>query len=262
MKPEAAVAAVLVEVTGGVGRLTLNVPDRLNAVDTAMLDALEAGVASLIADPHVRVLTITGAGRGFCAGANLAVDVSGSAEVDSGTLYAAGRVSRALVACPKPTVALVNGVAAGVGVSLALGCDYVLATESASFVLAFAKIGLMPDGGATALVAASIGRTRAMRMALTGEKVPALTAAQWGLVSETVPDSEFHARGEAVLDFLAASAPAAVAETKSAINAACLELDAALAREEDGQTRLMRSADFREGVDAFLGKRRPTFVGS
>ena len=222
MKPEAAVAAVLVEVTGGVGRLTLNVPDRLNAVDTAMLDALEAGVASLIADPHVRVLTITGAGRGFCAGANLAV----------------------------------------VGVSLALGCDYVLATESASFVLAFAKIGLMPDGGATALVAASIGRTRAMRMALTGEKVPALTAAQWGLVSETVPDSEFHARGEAVLDFLAASAPAAVAETKSAINAACLELDAALAREEDGQTRLMRSADFREGVDAFLGKRRPTFVGS
>lgn len=255
-------SSVLVEVSGAVARITLNVPDRLNAVDAEMLATVASAVEAFADDPTVRVITLTGAGRGFCAGANLDVDLAGGESVDSSTLYAAGRVVRALVASPKPTVALVGGVAAGVGVSLALACDYVVASESASFVLAFAKIGLMPDGGATALVAASIGRARALRMALTAEKVTGPVAFDWGLVAECVPASEFAARGEAVAAWLAASAPLAVTATKKAINDAALDLDAALDREEEDQSRLMQSLDFREGVSAFQDKRTPTFVGA
>lgn len=257
-----AAASVLIEVADGVARITLDEPDRLNAVDAPMLVAVASSVEAFADDPAVRVITLTGAGRGFCAGANLAVDLASGESVDSATLYAAGRAVRALVACPKPTLALVGGVAAGVGVSLALACDYVVASESASFVLAFAKIGLMPDGGATALVAASIGRARAMRMALTAEKVTAAVAAEWGLVAECVAASEFATRGDAVAAGLAASGPLAVSATKHAINGAALDLSAALSREEEDQARLLQSSDFREGVAAFQSKRTPSFHGA
>ena len=162
---------VRVAVEGAVGRITLAAPDRLNAVDAAMLFAVADAVRRLDADPAVRVIALTGEGRGFCAGADLGSGTDLAGQVDSSTLDGAGDAVRALTGSATPTVALVNGVAAGVGVSLAIACDYVVASEAASFVLAFARIGLMPDGGATALVAASIGRAKAMRMALTGEKV-------------------------------------------------------------------------------------------
>ncbi len=254
-------ARVRYDVAAGVARVTLDAPERLNAVDPGMLEAVVAHVEAAGADPAVRVVAVTGAGRGFCSGADLSGAAEAGGELDDATLQGVGAVARALVACPRPTVALVGGVAAGAGASMALACDYVLATASASFVLAFARIGLMPDGGATALVAANVGRARAMRLALTGEKVPAPLAAEWGLVSECVADQRFAERSEELLAHLVASSPAAAAATKAAVNAAVLDLDSALEAEEEGQARLLRSADAREGVTAFLEKRPPVFRG-
>ena len=253
---------LIVEVQGPVARLTLNRPERLNALSAEMLEGIASRVTDLAQLPEIRVIAITGAGRGFCSGADLQGDPAEGQEIDATTLYAAGRAVRAIVHSPKPVVALANGVAAGVGCSIALAADYVLAAESASFVLPFGKIGLMPDGGATALVAASIGRARAVRMALTSEKVTARDAHSWGLIAEVVADEQFADRGRALLDTLAASAPEAVAWTMSAINAATLDLDSVLAREEEGQVRLLSSADFREGVAAFKERRTPDFGGS
>ncbi|MGB7820084.1 MAG: enoyl-CoA hydratase-related protein, partial [Ornithinibacter sp.] len=187
-------STVIVENAGPVGRITLNAPERLNAVDPQMCDAVASAVRAFDADPEVRVIALTGAGRGFCSGAPLSADGA-----TGGTLLAGADLVRALLGSRTPVVALVNGVAAGIGVPMALACDYVVASDAASFVLAFARIGLMPDGGATALVAASVGRARAMRLALTGEKLPATTAEEWGLVAECVPTDGFATRGEEVL---------------------------------------------------------------
>ena len=249
-------SAVLVETAGPVGRITLNAPERLNAVDPEMCAAVAAAVRAFDADPAVRVIALGGAGRGFCSGAPLSADGA-----TQGTLFAGADLVRALLASRTPVVALVNGVAAGIGVPMALACDYVVASESASFVLAFARIGLMPDGGATALVAASAGRARAMRLALTGEKLPATTAEEWGMVAECVPAEAFAARGEEVLGALAGGATVALAETKAAVNAASVDVEAALAREEVGQISLMHTEDYREGVAAFLAKRPAEFTG-
>jgi enoyl-CoA hydratase len=258
--PEVAVDSVRTEVADGVARVTLQAPERLNAVDEAMLEAVAAAVTAFDARDDVRVIALTGAGRGFCAGANLAGS-DPDQPVPTGTLRAAGRAVRALASARAPVVALVNGIAAGVGVSLALSTSYVLATESASFMLAFGRIALMPDGGATALVAASAGRARALRMALTGEMVDATTAAGWGLIAECCPDEQFAERSAALLRTLAAAAPLAVEETVRAVNAASMDLDAAIAREEAAQPELLDTADFREGVSAFTGRRPPVFGG-
>lgn len=243
------------ESTGSVGRITLNAPERLNAVDPEMCEAVTGAVRAFDVDPGVRVIALTGEGRGFCSGAPLSAE-----GVTRGTLYAGADVVRALLGCRTPTVALVNGVAAGIGVPMALACDYVLTSESASFVLAFSRIGLMPDGGATALVSASIGRARALRLALTGERLAATAAAEWGLVAECVPEDAFATRGEEVLTAFAAGATLALGETTAAVNAASVEVEAALAREEAGQLRLMATEDHREGVAAFLAKRPARFT--
>lgn len=253
--------SVRYEVSDGVARVTLDAPERLNAVDPDMLDAVVAHLEAAGADPAVRVVVLAGAGRGFCSGADLSSAGETGGELDDATLLGVGAVARALVGCPHPTVSLVHGVAAGAGASMALACDYVLASESASFVLAFARIGLMPDGGATALVAANIGRARAMRMALTGEKIPAPSAAEWGLVSECVADAELSGRADRLLAHLVGLSPTAAAATKAAVNRAVLDLTDAIETEEAGQTGLLRSADAREGVTAFLEKRPPVFRG-
>lgn len=253
---------IRVDLTGGIGALTFDAPARLNAVDAPMLADLTATIERLDADPAVRVITLTGAGRGFCAGASLEVPANGPLDVDTATLYAAGRAVAAMTATRTPILALVNGVAAGVGVSFALAADYVLASEEATFMLAFTKIGLMPDGGATALVTANIGRARAMRLALTAERLPAATAAEWGLIAEVVPAAEFAARSARLAGELASAAPLATAATKRAINDASLDLAAAIGREEAGQGALLHTADFREGVGAFTAKRAAVFAGS
>jgi enoyl-CoA hydratase len=261
------VGHIVTERDGAVGRISIDAPERLNAVDVAMLDGIAEAVRRLAATDGVRVIALTGSGRGFCSGASLdaiAAPTSGGTQAQGGggTLAAVARAVRAVTDATVPVVALVNGVAAGVGCSLALASSYVLATESAYFMLAFAKIGLMPDGGATAMVAAHVGRARALRMALTAEKVSARTAADWGLVAEACPDVVFAARSAELLAELAAGPTRALAATVAAVNAAALaDLHGALAREEAGQTRLITEPDFTEGLAAFTERRPARFEG-
>ena len=167
------------------------------------------------------------------------------------------------MALPKPVVAAVHGPAAGVGVSLALACDVVLASEKAFFLLAFTKIGLMPDGGASALVAAAIGRIRAMRMALLAERLSAAEAHEFGLVSGVYPADDFETEVDRVIAILVAGPAVALRKTKQAINAATLtELDGAFDRESEGQLQLLGSHDFREGTRAFQQRRAAEFTDS
>jgi enoyl-CoA hydratase len=165
------------------------------------------------------------------------------------------------VALPKPVVSVVHGPAAGVGVSLAIAADVILASEKAYFLLAFTKIGLMPDGGASALVAAAIGRTRAMRMALLAERLPAADALAAGLVSAVYPADDLDAAVDDVIATLKSGPALALRKTKQAINAATLtELEAAFERETEGQLSLLQSNDFREGTKAFQQRRPAEFT--
>jgi enoyl-CoA hydratase len=248
---------LLVEQDGPVLRVTLNQPEQLNAVTAAELDGVTAAVDQAARDREIRVLVLTGAGRAFCSGAKL-----GSSGGGDSTLHAANRTVLALRELGKPVVAAVNGLAAGVGCSLALACDLVVAKSSSYFLLAFANVGLMPDGGATSLVPAAVGRARAMRMALLAERIPAATAAEWGLVSHVVEDGEYDDEVAAVVAKLAQGPPLAYAEAKRAINASTInDLIAAIDRETAGQTELLRSKDVAEGVAAFLERRPATFTG-
>jgi enoyl-CoA hydratase len=173
----------------------------------------------------------------------------------------ANRAIRAITALPRPVVAVVQGPAAGVGVSLALACDLVLASDKAFFMLAFTQVGLMPDGGASALVAAAIGRIRALRMALPAERLPAAEALSAGLVTAVYPAEELDAEVDKVVSKLVAGPVVAYAKTKDAINAATLtELEPAPEREFQGQSVLLRSHDFIEGATAFQQRRTPNFT--
>ena len=246
----------------GVLRLTMNRPDRRNAMTAALSDRLAEELEGAATRDDARVVLLTGAGNAFSSGAELTgADPHEAFDVTS--LDRANRIVRAIVALDKPCVAAVRGVAAGVGCSAALACDLVVASESASFVLAFSRIGLMPDGGATATVAASVGRVRAMRLALLGEALPAGDAYTYGLVSHLVADEDLDATVEAILARLAAGPSLAYTATKRAVNAATLgALHGALERERTGQTLLLRTQDAAEGMRAFVEKRPPRFVGA
>jgi enoyl-CoA hydratase len=250
-----------VSLDDGVLSVTLNRPDTLNSLSLEMLELLGDAVLQAATDPEVKVVRLGGAGRGFCSGAGLSPEDQSAKKFDgAAVLNAANRAVAALVNLPKPAVAVVHGVAAGVGVSLALGCDIVLASDKSSFLLAFTKIGLMPDGGASALVAASIGRARAMRMALLAEKLPAAEALAAGLVSSVHAADELDAEVDRVLAALKSGPAVALRKTKQAINDATLtELNNTFARETSGQIQLMASADFREGVASFQQRRLPVY---
>jgi enoyl-CoA hydratase/carnithine racemase len=173
------------------------------------------------------------------------------------------RLVRAVRAVPKPVVAAVNGPAVGGGCSLALAADFTVACESAYFLLSFANLGLIPDAGATALVPAAIGRARAARMAMLAERIPAPLAAQWGLIMQATPDEEFKPEIQRLIDVLAKGPTAAYARIKEAFNATSLpQLEEALTVERSAYSLLSRSADFAEGIAAFLEKRTPKFSGT
>ncbi|AWB93881.1 enoyl-CoA hydratase [Aeromicrobium chenweiae] len=247
--------SVQVRSAEGVLRITWNDPDRLNGLTGDMLDIVSDAVEGIGDD--VRVVVLTGAGRAFSTGARLDGTLSGTEPMD-----VANRLVRAVTACPVPVVAAVNGPAAGFGCSISLAADITVAKQSAYFLLPFTNIGLMPDGGSTAIVAASVGRARATAMALLGERLPADEAAAAGLIHACVADDDFDVEVERIVDRLAHGAGVAFRATKEAITAATLgDLDAVLDRERDLQVQLFGTTDFAEGTSAFMQKRAPKFVG-
>jgi enoyl-CoA hydratase len=250
-----------VRLDAGVLRLTMNRPATLNAMTAEMADRLAEELERARAGDEVRVVLLTGAGEAFSSGADLSGE-DAHQHLDEGSLDRANRIVRAIVTLDRPCVAAVNGIAAGVGCSAALACDLVVARESAVFLLAFARIGLMLDGGATATVAASVGRARAMRLALLGEGLTAREAYEAGLVSHLAADEDYDATVRSVVGRLAAGPPLAYAATKKAVNAATLaQFEDALQRERTGQTVLLRTADAAEGIRAFTERRKPRFRG-
>lgn len=249
---------VLIGRDRGVLTITINRANRLNAVTHRTLLALGDAVSHIEADD--RVIVLRGEGRSFCSGADLDVadDIS---SVAAAGMDAASRLIGALTASPLPVVAVVQGPCAGVGVSIALAADLVVASTDASFHMSFTRVGLMPDGGATALLSASIGRARAIRMTLLGERIIAADAAAQGLIAAAVPAARLEDEAVRMIEALRSGPAVALAHTKAAVNASALtELHPALAREREGQVRLLNAPDFAEGARAFAARRAPAFT--
>ena len=249
-----------------IARITLNRPDRLNSFTAQMHAELRDALARVTGDGDARVLVLTGAGRAFCAGQDLSdrAVAPGAAPVDLGASIEDNY--RPLVLSirnlPLPVVCAVNGVAAGAGANIALACDIVVATKSASFIQAFCKIGLVPDSGGTYFLPRLVGSARAMGLAFFGDRVSAEQAAEWGLIWKCVDDGEFVATTDAMAAQLADAPTAGLAAIKRALYASSGNtLEQQLDVERDAQRALGNSADYREGVAAFLEKRAPRFSG-
>jgi enoyl-CoA hydratase len=241
--------------------LTLNRPEQFNALSGEMVVAAIQELRGATSREDVRVVVLTGTGAAFSAGADLGGE-NAHENYDSRSVDAANMLIRAIIELDKPVVCGLNGIAAGVGMSTALACDLVVATESAALTLAFTKIGLMPDGGATATVAASVGRAKAMRLALLSDLLTAQEAYDAGLVSHVFPDDAYAEQLGKIVGRLSRGAPLAFAATKKAVNAATLGgLDSAFQRERAGQSLLLRTEDVAEGMRAFAAKRRAEFKG-
>jgi 2-(1,2-epoxy-1,2-dihydrophenyl)acetyl-CoA isomerase len=256
---------ILVERKAGYRVIMLNRPQRLNAFTEAMHQALKRALDEAEGDPDCRALLITGAGRGFCAGQDLndRLSKAGETPVLGGALETYyNPLVRKLRALPFPVVAAVNGVAAGAGANIALACDIVLAATSASFVQAFAKIGLVPDSGGTWFLPRLIGPARARALALTGEPLPAEKAEAWGLIWKTFADLELMGEAHKLCTHFASAPTLGLALIKRALDASWEnDLDAQLDLEREFQREASLTPDYAEGVRAFLEKRTPVFTG-
>ena len=259
---------IIWEQAGAVGRLTLNRPQTLNAWTAQFGAELRDIVTGPAAEDSVRAVLIMGAGRGFSSGADLKAGFDphpddGRPDVRKELHHVYHPAIAGIRRLPKPVVAAVNGPAVGIGCSLALACDLLLAAESAFFGLAFVNVGLMPDGGSTALVPPAVGKARAFQMALLGERIPAPQALEWGLVNWVHPDDRLMGEAEALVNKLAAGPTRSYASSKQALNNFLYgDLDAQLDLEAELQHALGRTKDFLEGTAAFVEKREPSFSGA
>jgi len=258
--------SILYQSADGIARITLNRPERLNSFTSSMHAELRDALAQVAADKSARVLLLTGAGRGFCAGQDLSdrAVAPGAAPVDLGESIESNY--RPLVLGLRnlavPVVCAVNGVAAGAGANIALACDIVIAARSASFIQAFCKIGLIPDSGGTFFLPRLVGTARAMGLAMLGEKLTAEQAEEWGLIWKCVDDAQLASTVDGLLVHLAQAPTKGLAAIKRALYASSTStLEDALTLERDVQRELGQSADYREGVAAFLAKRPPRFTG-
>src|ERR687889_1853324 len=246
----------------GVARLTLNRPDRLNSFTVQMHEEVADALSKL---DGARVLVLTGAGRGFCAGQDLndrAVAPGESVDLGESVEKRYNPLIRTLTSLPFPVIAKVNGVAAGAGANIALACDVVVAAKSAKFIQSFASIGLIPDSGGTWVLPRLVGQARALGLALTGEPLAAEKAAEWGLIWKAVDDDGLDSEVDAIADKLAALPPLGLAAIKQMIRESWGHtLDQELHHQRDAMRRLGFSEDYREGVAAFLEKRQPHFTG-
>ncbi|MCF4164539.1 enoyl-CoA hydratase-related protein [Zavarzinia compransoris] len=261
---------LLYERRGGVAQITLNRPEVLNALNEPMYRELTLVFDDAAADPGIRAVLLTGAGRAFCSGADLARPrpipeggTLGDAVADTMHALINPMVAR-IAALPKPVVCAVNGVVAGGGVGVALACDIVVAAKSASFIQVFGpNLGIVPDIGCTWLVPRLVGRARAMGLALLGEKLPADKAADWGLIWQAVEDAELMATASALADRLAAGPTTGFGLIKKALTASeGNDFAAQLALEAESQRIAFNTNDTMEGVAAFLQKRKPVFTGA
>jgi 2-(1,2-epoxy-1,2-dihydrophenyl)acetyl-CoA isomerase len=256
--------AVLLAIQDGVARITLNRPQAGNTMDTSLSHALFHAALQVEADPSVRVVLLSGAGSGFSAGGDLrSFQEMGDtlpAHTRELTTYLHGAVQR-LAGLPAVVIAVVHGAAAGGGFSLAMGCDLVLAAESAKFVMAYTKIGLAPDLGGTYYLPRLVGLRRALELALLNPVLSAQQAKEYGLVTEVVPDAELSARAKAVAASLAAGPAQSFAITKKLLRQSCdTSLESQLEAESRAISACTGTPDGREGVAAFLEKRKPKFA--
>ncbi|MEP2682436.1 MAG: enoyl-CoA hydratase-related protein [Sulfitobacter sp.] len=246
--------------TDDVALITLNRADKMNALTTQMRAELTHAVTE--GGRAARVVVLTGAGRAFCSGQDLADRAGGVADLEKTLREEYAPLLRAIINCPVPTIAAVNGPAAGAGANIALAADVVFASESAYFMQAFTRIGLIPDAGGTYALPRQMGMAKAMGAALFADKITARQADDWGMIWQAVPDAEFDAHWRAKAAQLAAGPTAAYAEAKKAIRASWDNgLEDQLSLEAEAQGRCGKSQDFAEGVMAFTQKRSPKFQG-